>query len=262
MAADLAREAQILCFDEFAVTDIADAMILGRLFKALFENGVVVVSTSNVPPDGLYKDGLNRALFLPFIALIEEHMGVLRLASRTDYRMEKLGSAPVYFSPADESAWAALDSIFERLTGAAKAAPSRLVVHGHPIEVPAQAMGVARFPYATLFKRPLAASDYIEVARAFHTVMIDGIPVLRADQRDEVRRMITFIDVLYDRRVKLIASAAAKPEDLYRAETGAEAFEFARTVSRMTEMRSQEYLALPRGRGHEVSGNTTGLVET
>jgi cell division protein ZapE len=262
VAADLAREARVLCFDEFAVTDIADAMMLGRLFTALFEQGVVVVATSNVPPDNLYRDGLNRALFLPFIELVEERMDVLRLDSRTDFRLEKIGDTPVYFTPADDAATGQLDALFGRLTGGTRPRPARLTVHGHPVEIPAQAMGVARFTFDQLCAVPLGASDYIAIARSYHTIFIDGIPTLDQTRRNEARRLITLIDVLYERNVKLFASADAEPAALFQADTGAEAFEFARTVSRFAEMRSRDYLSQPRGRGQTLSGNTTGLVET
>ena len=262
VAADLAREARILCFDEFAVTDIADAMMLGRLFTALFEEGVVVVATSNVPPEDLYKEGLNRALFVPFIKLVEERMEVLRLDSRTDFRLEKIGETPVYFTPPDETARRTLDELFGRLTGKTRPRPSRLMVLGHEVHVPAQAMGVARFGFDDLCRHPLGASDYIAVSRAYHTVFLEGIPKMGEGQRNEARRFITLIDVFYERRVKLFASAEAEPAELFHAEAGAEAFEFARTISRLAEMRSRDYLALPRGRGQVVTGNTTGLVET
>jgi cell division protein ZapE len=262
VAADLAKEARVLCFDEFAVVDIADAMILGRLFTALFEHGVVVVATSNVPPDDLYKEGLNRTLFLPFIELMKERAEVFHLDARTDFRLEKLGDTPVYFAPANETAREAIDGIFARLTRGATPKAAKLKVHGHPIEVPTQALGVARFPYEALCKRPLGAADYIAIARAYHTVILEEVPALEPGQRDEARRLITLIDILYERRVKLIMSAETEPQELFHAETGAEAFEFARTVSRLAEMRSRDYLALPRGRGHQVTGNVTGLVET
>jgi cell division protein ZapE len=262
VAAALADEARLLCFDEFAVTDIADAMILGRLFKALFEHGVVVVSTSNLAPDDQYREGLNRTLFMPFIALIKERMEVVHLDARTDYRLEKIGKSPVYYVPADDAARLAMDDMFARLTGGVAPKSVRLKVHGHAVEVPVQAMGVARLSYGQLCRQPLGASDYLALARAYHTILVEGVPVIPAGRRDEAKRFITLIDVFYERRVKLIVSADAEPQGLYRAETGREAFEFARTVSRLAEMRSRDYLALPRGRGGEVTGNTTGIVET
>jgi cell division protein ZapE len=262
VAADLASEARILCFDEFAVTDIADAMVLGRLFTALFEEGVIVVATSNVPPEDLYKEGLNRALFLPFIQLVEERMEVFKLDARTDFRLEKIGQTPVYFTPADETAKRTIDELFRRLTGNTRPRPARFMVLGHEVHVPAQAMGVARFAFDDLCRHPLGASDYIAIARAYHTVFLEGIPKMGEAQRNEARRFITLIDVFYERRVKLIASAEAEPAELFVGDTGAEAFEFARVVSRLAEMRSRDYLALPRGRGQNLTGNTTGLVET
>jgi cell division protein ZapE len=262
VAAEFADEAKLLCFDEFAVTDIADAMILGRLFKALFEHGVVVVSTSNLAPDDQYREGLNRTLFLPFIALIKERMEVVHLEARTDYRLEKIGESPVYYVPADEAAERAMDDMFARLTGGVEPKFVRLMVHGHPVDVPAQVMGVARLSYDDLCRQPLGASDYLALARSYHTILIEGVPVIPSERRDEAKRFITLVDVFYERRVKLIVSADAEPAGLYRAGTGKEAFEFARTVSRLAEMRSRDYLALPRGRGHEVTGTITGFVET
>ena len=260
VAKALAEEAHLLCFDEFAVTDIADAMILGRLFKALFGHGVTVVATSNVAPGDLYRDGLNRALFTPFIALIEERMEVAPLESPTDYRLEKLGGSPVYLVPTGEEASRALDAIFDRLAGGASPRPVQLTVQGHPLDVPAQAGGVARLSFDDLCGRALGAADYSAVARNYHTVILEGVPVMDVGLRNEAKRFITLVDIFYERRTKLIVSADAEPADLYRAERGHEGFEFARTASRLIEMRSREYLALPRGQG--VSGSSAGLVET
>jgi cell division protein ZapE len=260
-AATIAQETWLLCFDEFHVTDIADAMILGRLFKRLFELGVVVVATSNVPPSGLYKDGLNRALFLPFIALIEQHMDVVELAARTDYRLEKLGGAPVWYVPADRAAEQALDDAWRRLTAGHTAQTLDLVVKGRTLRVPRVSMGVARFSFHDLCEQPLAASDYLKVAHEFHTLFIDRIPVMDYDRRNEAKRFIILIDTLYDNAVKLVASAAAEPDALYRADEGFEAYEFRRTASRLIEMRSQAYLALPHGHA-AVSGSSAGIVET
>ena len=263
VAEALANEAALLCFDEFTVTDIADAMILGRLFAALFRHGVVVVATSNVEPDRLYEGGLNRALFLPFVVELTSRVSVLHLDSRTDFRMEKLGGASVYHVPADETARAALDLAFRGLTGKAKGRPATIRVRGHEVAVPEEAAGVARFTFADLCAQPLGASDYMALARSFHTLIVSDIPVMGPDDRNEAKRFITLVDTLYDGHVKLLASAAAEAQDLYTASEGREAFEFDRTVSRLIEMRSAEYLALPHGRGDsEASGSSAGLVET
>lgn len=263
VADQLADEATLLCFDEFTVTDIADAMILGRLFDHLFRRGVVVVATSNVEPDRLYEGGLNRALFLPFIEVLKERVEVMRLDSRTDFRLEKLGGAAVWHVPADDSARTALDAAFKGLTGRARGNTGSLTVHGREVTVPQEAGGVARFGFDDLCRQPLGASDYMAVARAFHTLVIDGIPVMAEAERNEAKRFITLIDTLYDRNVKLVASAEAEAQDLYKATTGREAFEFNRTVSRLIEMRSTEYIAKPHGRAtSEASGASTGLAET
>ena len=260
-AESLAEEAWVLCFDEFVVTDIADAMILGRLFTALFELGVVVVATSNVEPDRLYEGGLNRTLFLPFVDLLQERMEVVHLDARADFRLEKLAGSPVYHTPADTAAREALDRAFHTLSGQARGAPLTLHVKGHAVEIPQAAGGVARFRFSDLCDKPLGASDYLAIARRFHTVIVEGIPRMGFEQRNEAKRFITLIDTLYDSRVKLLASADAEAPHLYRAETGREAFEFGRTVSRLIEMRSEEYLSERHGRA-ESSGNSTGLVET
>ena len=263
VAAALAREASLLCFDEFSVRDIADAMILGRLFTALFAAGVVVVATSNVAPDDLYKDGLNRALFLPFIALMHERLEVVELDARTDYRLEKLKRAPVYYAPIGPKADAALDAAFRALTGHDKGEPARIELLGRHFDVPQAIDGVARFDFDALCRRPLGSPDYLEIAQRFHTVVLDRIPALQASERNEAKRFIILIDALYDMRVKLIASAAGEPEALYSGADGAEAFEFARTASRLYEMRSFDYLALPHGReSGSQAFDLGGIVET
>jgi len=262
-AAEIAEESWLLCFDEFHVTDIADAMILGRLFAKLFEVGVVVVATSNVAPEELYKDGLNRALFLPFIAMIEKHMEVLRLSARTDFRLEKLAGQKVWYVPADDAATAALDQAWKNLVGSSSGRPQELSVIGRKLRVPRAAMGVARFFFHYLCEQPLAAADYLRIAREFHTMIIDRIPVMGFDQRNAAKRFIILIDTLYDHAVKLVASAAAEPDALYTGSDGFEAAEFRRTASRLIEMRSQSYLALPHGRRDSAaSGSSEGIVET
>src|SRR5207249_6596740 len=187
-------------------TDIADALILGRLFKHLFELGVVGVATSNVPPSELYKDGLNRALFLPFIALIEEHLEIRSLDARTDFRLEKLAGVPVWYVPADRSAQAALDKAWRRLTAGHPGEPQDLVVKGHPIRVPCASMGVARFSFADLCQQPFAAADYLKIARYYHTVVHDRVAVMDYERRNEAKRFIIMIASFYDNEVTLVDS--------------------------------------------------------
>jgi cell division protein ZapE len=262
-AAAIFDEAWLLCFDEFHVTDIADAMILGRLFSKLFELGTVVVATSNVAPEDLYKGGLNRALFLPFIAQISEHMDVLRLDARTDFRLEKLVGVKMWLVPADAAAEAALDKAWARMTGNARCKPRDISIKGRVLHVPCSADGVARFSFSDLCEKPLAASDYLRLAHDYHTILIDRIPVMDYPERNAAKRFIALIDTLYDNAVKLMASAAADPPSLYRATEGDEANEFKRTSSRLIEMSSQSYLALPHGhKDSAASGSSTGLVET
>jgi cell division protein ZapE len=263
-AAAIAQESWLLCFDEFNVTDIADAMILGRLFRRLFELGVVVVATSNVAPGELYRDGLNRALFLPFIGLIERRMEVIELSARADFRLEKLAGQPVWHVPADAAATAALDEAWRRLTGGQPGAAQDLAVLGRVLHIPRAAKGVVRFGFDELCEQPLGAADYLKIAHEFHTLILDRIPVMDFDRRNEAKRFIILIDTFYDNAVKLLASAAAEPDALYRAEDGFEVREFKRTASRLIEMRSQSYLALPHGRRDSAASPSTqgGIVET
>jgi cell division protein ZapE len=263
VAEELAEQAWLLCFDEFHVTDIADAMILGRLFTQLFDHGVIMVATSNVAPDDLYKDGLNRTLFVPFIAMLEAHMDVVRLEARTDFRLEKLAGLPVWYVPADATADAALDAAWARLAGGHEGAPAELAIKGRSVHVPRAFMGVARFSFQDLCEQSLAAADYLRVARECHTIILDHVPAMTYDNRNAAKRFIILIDTLYDMNVKLIASAAAEADALYEADEGFEAAEFKRTASRLIEMRSEGYLARPHGAAHgQVSGSLSGIVET
>lgn len=247
VAEAFANETRLLCLDEFFVTDIADAMILSRLFTALFADGLLLVATSNVPPDDLYKDGLNRGLFLPFVALLKEQVDVVRLDAPTDYRLAKLAGADVYVTPLGPDADAALDGIWRALTGTEHGAPTSLRTRGRDIRIPQSSDGVARFSFDDLCRAPLAAHDYLQIARAYHTVIVDDVPVIADGERDVARRFILLVDTLYDHRVNFVVSAAADPTSLYTATWGEEAFAFKRTVSRLIEMRSAAYLGAAHG---------------
>lgn len=242
----IANEANTLCFDEFQVNDITDAMILGRLFSKLFELKVTVVATSNTAPEDLYRDGLNRSLFLPFIDMIQQRLQVLRLDSRTDFRLEKLNGAPVYFLPLGERSKNSMNIAWKRWSPNGAAAEGELMVKGRKINVPGVARGAARFNFSDLCEQPLGTGDYLEIAWKFHTVFIDDIPVLGVGKRNEARRFINLIDALYDNNVKLVASAAAEPASLYIDGDGSDSF--MRTASRLIEMRSGDYLAKAHGR--------------
>lgn len=239
----IAGEAALLCFDEFQVNDIADAMILGRLFQALFDRAVVLVTTSNTTPDDLFKGQPGRDAFLPFIGLIKQNLDVLVLESGRDFRRARLRGMATWHVPPDGRAERALDQAFAELTGHAAPGSETLLITGRQLVVPVASQGVARFDFEALCGQPLGAGDYLALATHFHAIVIDGIPRLSPDNYDRARRFIVLIDALYDHRVKLVASADAYPDQLYQRGEGAKAFE--RTASRLEEMQSQEYLALP-----------------
>lgn len=242
VARALAAEAWVLCFDEFSVTDIADAMILSRLFQALFAEGVVLVATSNVAPEELYRDGLNRGLFEPFINILRRHVRIISLDSDTDYRMRRLARLPVYLTPLGPQAQQEMDDAWVAATEGRKVAPMEIAVKGRSVSVPRAAGRAARFDFADLCQKPLAARDYLAISQRFDTIFVDNVPVMGQAQRNEAKRFILLVDTLYDARKRLVASAETAPAGLYKGKTGAEAFEFARTVSRLVEMQSREWL--------------------
>lgn len=242
LAAKIAAEASLLCFDEFQIHDIGDAMLLGRLFEALFARAVVIVATSNTLPDNLYRNKPGYESFKPFIALLKRHLDVLVLDGGRDYRRERVHGVLNWHVPADGNAERALDDVFARLTGGATPQRTALTVFGRKLVVPYAANGVARFDFSALCAQALGAGDYLALATHYDTVLIDAVPLLSPENFDEARRFITLIDALYEHRVKLYASAAAEPAALYTSGTGAAIFE--RTVSRLEEMRSEAYFAL------------------
>ena len=243
LADTIAAEAALLCFDEFQVNDIADAMILGRLFQALFDRGVVVVATSNIAPDGLFKGQPGRDAFLPFIALIKQRLDVVMMDTGRDFRRSRLRGMRTWLVPADARAERELDRAFAELTGGVGGKPETLWVMGRKFVVPLAAEGVARCDFDLLCGTALGPGDYLALAERFHTLMLDGIPRLSPDNYDKARRFIVLIDTLYDHRVKLIASADAMPDRLYQRGENARMFE--RTASRLDEMQSQDWLELP-----------------
>lgn len=241
VAADIYAEARLLCFDEFSVTDIADAMILSRLFGELFKRGCVLVATSNVEPGDLYRDGLNRSLFLPFVDLLRAHAEVVPLDTQTDYRLEKTSGLPVWSSPLDDAARDALDISWAKATAGLQPAPADLTFKGRTIHVPLAAGDCARFSFADLCARPLGATDYLTILSHYRVIFIDDIPLLDPERRNETKRFIMLVDTIYDQGARLFASAAARPEDLLTVKRGTEGFEFDRTVSRLIELQSSEY---------------------
>jgi cell division protein ZapE len=245
VAEAIAKRARLLCFDEFQVSDVADAMILGRLFEQLFDRGVVIVATSNTAPDRLYEGGLNRQLFLPFIEAIKQRLEIVELNGPVDFRLQRMSGLNVYLQPLGPEADAAMDAAWRSLTDCAQGAPRTLAVLGRALKVPQSANGVARFGFSDLCASPLGAADYLAIARSFHTLLIDHIPRLAPEQRNEARRFVVLIDTLYDESVKLVCSAAAMPEELYASGDAIDAFR--RSVSRLHEMQSAEYLKRNHG---------------
>lgn len=243
VAEGIAATSWLLCFDEFQVTNIADAMLLGRLFESLFDRGVVVVATSNSAPDQLYEGGLQRDRFLPFIDLLKRRLDVLELDGDTDYRLARLADLEVYHWPLGPEADAAIEAAFAALTDGATPAPERLLVQGRSVAVPRAARGVAWFGFDELCGKPLGAADFLALATHFHTLVLEGVPVLTPELHNEARRFVTLVDQLYEHRVALIMSAADAPERL--CIEGKAAFEFRRTASRLAEMRSNDYRRRP-----------------
>ena len=240
VASVIAGEARLLCFDEFHVTDIADAMILGRLFEALFARGVVVVATSNRAPDELYPNGINRQLFLPFIAVLKERLKVVRVAGPKDFRLDRLKGARVYFSPLDTSNTQTFDALWRSLLDGGEETGATVEVLGRRITLPRAFGGHLRASFASLCGQALGPQDYLALAARFHTVFLEDAPELSPDNRNEAARFVTLIDALYEAKAKLVMLAAAEPEALYPA--GAGAFEFERTASRLQEMRSAAWI--------------------
>jgi len=241
LAKVIVDRAWLLCFDEFHVTNIADAMILGRLFEALFEQGVVVVTTSNRPPHDLYKGGLQRELFLPFIDLIGQKLAVFELDAGIDYRLERMRAMKTYLTPLGPETDARLDEAFRGLTVGTEAKPAHILVQSRNLDIPRSAEGVAMVRFADLCEKPLGAADYLAIANRYHTVVLSGIPKLGPTRHNEAKRFVTLIDTLYEYKVNLICSAAAAPDQLYTEGEGA--FEFQRTVSRLIEMQSEDYIS-------------------
>ena len=239
VADTVAASATLLCFDEFQVTDIADAMILGRLFEALFERGVVTVATSNRPPDDLYKNGLNRAVFLPFIELLKTKVDVHELASPTDYRRTMEAGQQTWFSPLGATARAGLETAWERLIVGRVPEPVTLIVAGIATSRPASVGDIGRASFRILCERPLGPADYLAIAERFQVFFIEEIPILEVRQRNEAKRFVTLIDAFYEARIRLYCSANAAPDALYPEGDGS--FEFARTASRLTEMQSSDW---------------------
>lgn len=243
VADDWANQYRLLCFDEFFVSDITDAMILGRLFEELFKRGVCLVATSNIEPDGLYKNGLQRARFLPAIEALKKHCDVLKLDSGTDYRLRELEQAEIYHHPLDAESETLLKTLFEHMAPSTLDTGSNLEIEGRSIEVRKNSEGIVWFDFKVICDVPRGAADYIEISRCFHTVFVSGITVMTDMNNDLANRLINLVDELYDHDVKLIISAEVPPIELYQGKRFA--FQFERTISRLLEMQSHEYLEKP-----------------
>jgi cell division protein ZapE len=252
IAREIAAQTRLLCFDEFQVTNIADAMILGRLFETLFDEGLTVIATSNRAPDDLYRNGLQRDRFLPFIELLKQRLEILELGGGHDYRMDRMRELDVYLTPLGSWASQKLDEAFRALSGGLDGDPRVLRTQGRDVPVPRAAPGVAMANYMDWCARPMGAADFLCIADHFHTVILGDIPKMGPDSQDKAARFVTMIDSFYERKVKFICSAAASPDKLYVEGDGA--FEFQRTVSRLMEMQSPEYLALPHIEGSDLAG--------
>ena len=243
VASDISSDTWLICFDEFHVVNIADAMILGRLFEGLFERGVIIVATSNVAPNDLYKNGLQRDRFLPFIDLILSKLEVFGIETGKDYRLDRLKGQLSYHSPLGLEATQMLDKVFSLLTDNDEVKEQELTVLGRPLRVPITAKGVARFKFDQLCREPLVTPDFLALASNFHTLIIDDIPKLAANEREAAKRFVVLIDSLYEQRVNLFASAETQPSEI--CTSGETAFEFKRTASRLIEMQAEDYMATP-----------------
>jgi len=243
IAAEVSSTAWLLCFDEFQVDNIADAMTLGRLFEGLFKAGVVVVATSNAAPTELYKDGLQRDRFLPFLDIFAQYVDIMELDGGADYRLDRLKGKPVYHTPHTDMAEVALDQAFADLTDDARPEPLEITVRGRTLTAPRAAKGVAKYTFDELCRQPLGPADYLALAETFHTFIISNIPVLRPEDRNEARRLVTCIDACYEHKVNVICSAGARPDELYVKGLGD--FEFRRCASRLVEMQAEDYMRTP-----------------
>ncbi|MFP5077509.1 cell division protein ZapE [Rhizobium sp. YIM 134829] len=246
IAAEIFGESRLLCFDEFSVTDIADAMILSRLFGELFRRGCVLVATSNVEPGNLYKDGLNRGLFLPFIDMLRAYTDIIPLDTATDYRLIKTSGLPVWSTPLGPEADRAIETAWQHATAGQKVAPAEIAFRGRTIRVPLAAGTSARFQFKDLCEKPLAAADYLAILERYKTIFVENIPILDANRRNETKRFILLIDTIYDQQARLFASAETRPEALLATRRGTEGFEFDRTVSRLIEIQSEDYAEATR----------------